>query len=374
MATFDLLSGRDVEDFVRGTVFLGVGGGGRGEDGLAHLERAMEEGLRLRFTDLSEIPDEEWLCVVYGMGSIAPAEPSLEKPFGLDVKVVRRPMVEAVKALEDYAKVKIGAVAIFEPGGANSPKALEAGMRHGSFVPDGDFCGRAVPEMHQTLAAIRGIAPFPIAICDDWGHRLFLADAPTLHSAEAIGKYVSLVTKAPDPLATCAHAAYLMKVSRARDVMVGGTMSLALKIGRAVRAARDGRKDPVAALAETSGGKTLFRGKVSRVDWESSKGYMSGTTWIEASGGATYSVWFKNENHLVRRGKKPLCMSPDLIHVVDSLTGEPITNTKMAAGMDVSVLGTPNMLFRNSPGIDCLGPAYFGFDQPYIPFENVIEP
>jgi DUF917 family protein len=371
MATFELSTRHDLEDFVRGVVFLGVGGGGRGEDGLAHLVTAAEEGITLRVTDLSEIPDEEWLCVVYGMGSIAPAEPSREKPYGLDAKVVRRPMVEAVKALEEYAKVKIGAVAIFEPGGANSPKALEAGMRHGSLVPDGDFCGRAVPEMHQTLAAIRGIVPFPIAICDDWGHRIFLAHAPTLHSAEAIGKYVSVITKAPDPLATCAHAAYLMKVSLAKEVMVGGTMSLALKIGRAVRMAREEGKDPVVSITEASGGKMLFRGKVARVDWESSKGYMSGTTWIDGSDGTTYSIWFKNENHLARKGEKAVCMSPDLIHVVDSLTGEPITNTKMAAGMDVSVIGTPNRPFRNGPGIDCLSPAYFGFDQPYVPFENL---
>jgi len=115
----------------------------------------------------------------------------------------------------------------------------------------------------------------------------------------------------------------------------------------------------------------LFRGKVARVDWESSKGYMSGTTWIEGSDGTTYSIWFKNENHLVRKGENAVCMSPDLIHVVDSLTGEPITNTKMATGMDVSVIGTPNRPFRNGPGFDCLSPAYFGFDQPYVPFENL---
>lgn len=116
MATFQLSSRQDLEDFVRGVIFLGVGGGGRGEDGLAHLNAAMDEGIPLGFTDIGDIPDEEWLCVVYGMGSIAPAELSKEKPYGLETKIVRRPMVEALKALEDFAKVKIGVVAIFEPG------------------------------------------------------------------------------------------------------------------------------------------------------------------------------------------------------------------------------------------------------------------
>ena len=32
MATFELASRHDLEDFVRGVVFLGVGGGGRGEE------------------------------------------------------------------------------------------------------------------------------------------------------------------------------------------------------------------------------------------------------------------------------------------------------------------------------------------------------
>jgi len=371
MATFQLLSRQDLEDFVRGVIFLGVGGGGRGEDGLAHLNVAMDEGIPLGFTDIGDIPDEEWLCVVYGMGSIAPAELSKDKPYGLETKIVRRPMVEALKALEDFAKVKIGVVAIFEPGGANSPKALDAGMRFGALVPDGDFCGRAVPELHQTLAAIKGISPFPMAICDDWGHKVYLVNAPTLHSAEAIGKNISVITKAPDPLATCAHAAYLMRMSLAKEVMVGDTMSYALKIGRAVRLAREQGKDPVSAVAKESGGKMLLKGIVKEVEWESSKGYMSGTTHIVGEDKQQYSVWFKNENHLVLSGDKPICMSPDLIHILDSETGEPITNTKIQEGLNVSVLATANHPFRTSEGIKGLCPEYFGLNYPYVPFETI---
>jgi DUF917 family protein len=361
---------RDVEDFIRGVTFFGTGGGGRPEDGQAHLERCLAEGIDLGWVDVNELSNEAWGCTVFGMGSIAPKGEE-EDDFGLVKKVVPRPMVAAINELAEYAQVKIEIVTAFELGGSNTPKAMDAGLRVGALIPDGDFCGRAVPELSQTTAALAGISAAPVAICDDWGNKLIVKSTATVAAAEGIGKMISIVTKAPDIKATCAHAAFLMQGKEIKKLIVPNTLSKSLNVGKVIREAREKGDDPVLAAAVAAQGKCIFRGEVSNVKWVSQEGYMIGTTTISGSddyGVEQLEIWFKNENHLVTYNGKPLVMSPDLIHVVEADTAEPITNSKMEQGLKVAVIASPNYRYRTAEAIAALGPRHFGYDFAYKPF------
>lgn len=360
----------DVEDFVRGLTFYGTGGGGRPEDGIRHLEECLEAGLEVSWIDPDSLPDDAWACTVFGMGSIAPANVPGQAPYGLTGKRVKFPMVEALRELEACTGVKVEVIVPFELGGANTPKAMSAAYRVGAKVTDGDLCGRAVPELTQTKAALMGIPAVPVTIADDWGNVILVKEAPTLAAIEAVGKMISTVSKAPDPAATCAHAAYLMKTGDLKKCIVKGTLSKSLELGRAIREAREGGRDAVEVICATAGGRLLFRGTVARKEWKSERGYMFGTLIIEGSGdfgGQRLEIWFKNENHVAWRDGVPVCMSPDLITVVTEDAGEPVTNTVVAQGQHVAVIGVPNPDYRTKEGIDALGPSHFGLAVEYIP-------
>lgn len=366
----------DIHDFVRGVTFFGTGGGGRPEDGVAHLKLCLEEGMEIKWVDVETISDDAWCCSVFGMGSIAPVAPTDTAPYGLKERVVAYPMVEAVRKLEEFAGVEIKAVIPFELGGANTPKALAATLRLGAIIPDGDFCGRAVPEFCQSTVAIGGEKIEPVVICDDWGNHVIVKSAATLHVVEGIGKLISTITKAPDPKATCAHATLLMQGHMLKKYLVRNTLSRSLQVGKAIRIAREEGKDPVKMAADAAGGKCIFRGVIEDVQWVSEKGYMEGTMFIkglENYRNQTIQIWFRNENHYLKRNEKILVTSPDLIQLVEPDSGEPITNTRIAKDMPVAVIVIPNLRYRTPEALRALGPEHFGIKTKYTPVEQILK-
>jgi hypothetical protein len=285
-------------------------------------------------------------------------------------------MVEAVQELARYTGLDIRAIVPFELGAGNTTGPLDAAVRLGLAFVDADYAGRAIPELSQTIAAIAGYPLWPAAICDPWGNRLILKSAPSAQVAERIGKMISIVTKRPDPMATCAHAGFLLRAEQMKQLVVPGSLTLALKVGSAIREARQANRDPLKAATDALDGWLLFAGIVTRKDWESRDGYMVGTTFIEGTGafeGHTFTIWFQNENHVTWHDDAPYVTSPDLIMVVDHDTAEPFTNTVLPQGHRVAVLGAKaDKRYRTAQGLAALGPAHFGFDLPYRPIETLV--
>jgi DUF917 family protein len=59
---------------------------------------------------------------------------------------------------------------------------------------------------------------------------------------------------------------------------------------------------------------------------------------------------------------------PDLICLIDTDTGAPVTNPNYSRGQNVAVVVLPAPLpFTTPKGLDAFGPAYIGLDQPYRP-------
>ena len=104
---------------------------------------------------------------------------------------------------------------------------------------------------------------------------------------------------------------------------------------------------------------------------------MYGTTHLKGLGkfeGYKMSVWFKNENHITWKDDKPFIMSPDIITIVNLLTGEPTMNNEITKGDCVAVIGIKaDDKYRTSEGIRKLGPTHFGFDFEYVPIEQVMQ-
>ena len=369
----------DVHDLVHGLTLLGTGGGGRPEQGLESLLPHVQAGGAVSWADPNAIPDDAWVCSTFGMGSIAPTKslsPEERRALGYPAEwTVARPMVRAVRELEGYTGKKVAAIVPFELGAGNTATPMDAAMHVGAAIVDGDFAGRAIPELCQTSAAIAGMSFAPGAIVDPWGNVLLVKQTASELLTERIGKLVSIATKLPDMKASCAHAGFLMSGKDLKRVAVPGGITRALAVGRAIRAAKARGADPVAAAAEALGGWVLFRGRVAKKEWESRDGYMYGTTTVDGEGADarhTLRVWFKNENHVTWRDGAPWVLSPDLIMTIGA-DGTPYTNTLLPEGARIGVVGAvADPRLRTPAALDLLGPRHYGYDLAYTPIEELI--
>ena len=95
----------------------------------------------------------------------------------------------------------------------------------------------------------------------------------------------------------------------------------------------------------------------------------------DTSGGHRMRAWFKNEIHVTWIDDRPWVCSPDLVTLVDPGTGRGFTNTEIDVGDRVVAVGMPGLEIFRRPDLllKGSGPAYFGFDVPYFPIEQLLE-
>jgi uncharacterized protein len=380
MAPTQLTSERDVRDLIRGLTLLGTGGGGRPDVGLDYLLPHVNGGASIGWVAPGTIQADGWVCSVFGMGSIAPTDPlsaADRQALGYPAQWrVARPMVRAVQELEAHTGRPIVAIVPFELGAGNTAAPMDAAIRLGLPIVDGDCAGRAIPELAQTTASLAGIRFAPGAIVDPWGNILIVKETPSDLLAERIGKMISIATKLPDMKAPCAHAGFLMTGRDLERVAIPGGLTRALAVGRAIREAVEASGDPVAAAARALEGWVLFRGAVERKDWESRDGYMYGTVAISGTGSDErhrLRIWFKNEHHISWKDDEPWVVSPDLLMVMDSASGEPYTNTALAEGAPVGVVAArADAKLRTPAALAALGPRHYGHDIAYRPVEALL--
>lgn len=119
-----------------------------------------------------DIDDDAWIICTYGMGSIAPHTPEVQekmKKMGYTDIEVERALPEAVKRLEKYIGKEIDAIVAIELGGINTPAPIDAAARLGKKI-NGDYAGRAIPEIVQTTPSLTGENVCPITSIDRCSH------------------------------------------------------------------------------------------------------------------------------------------------------------------------------------------------------------
>jgi len=373
MSSYTLKNKQDVEDFVRGVTFMGTGGGGDPKLGLDFLLKALEEGYKLNWVDISEIDEEEWVAMPFYMGSIAPiSEENLKKlkEMGLGEPTVERPLIKAVQELEKCKQIKLGALIAGELGGSNTPAPLDTAARLNKVFIDGDFAGRAIPELTQATPCVKNKSICPLVMCDLWGNVNIIESAINFGMVEEYGRSIVMVTNQ-----MTGNIGFLMKVKELKEVMIPGTLTDSYVVGKTIRKAREAAgQDPVEKAVEVIGGHLLFKGTVTGREFEDKKGFMFGTHVFEGLDefqGHTFKIWFKNENHITWLDNKPYVCSPDIITVVALGDCEPITNTYLKVRQQVAVIGKPHIKYRDKGDVNLLIPKHFGFDIEWKPMERM---
>lgn len=161
---------------------------------------------------------------------------------------------------------------------------------------------------------------------------------------------------------------------QARECLAGGTLSLAVSIGRTIADARAGSGDPSEALAHTLGGRIIHRGKVTDVIRRTEGGFALGQALVEGTGqhvSSNMSLHFQNENLMAMCDGVVVTTTPDMIIVVDAATAEPITTENLRYGQRVHVLTAPcDPRWHTVEGLAVVGPAYFGYDTPSLRWDG----
>lgn len=365
---------QDCEDLLEGALWMGTGGGGSYTEGIELLEEIIQEGLPLGWVAAENVPDDVWTVTVGLHGSIAPLSPETLAEIrnkGLTEAQDEWYLVKAVKELGISLGMDFGCVVSGELGPASVADTLAVGARLGVPVVDGDYIGRAVPEETQSTYCLYGKNSNLFAGVDRWGNSVFVKNAVNTHSLERMAKMLAVASYGDIAVATTPLLAEEMK-----RIIVPGTLTQCLEIGRAIRQARINGENPIDKALETINGWRLFDGKVVKLETEDRDGYYFGIAEITGIGvhaGQTLKVWFKNENQVTWLNGVPWICSPDLVSLVYREDGRGIYNGELKEGDEVVAIGIEGVeAFRTEAGLKLAGPRHFGFDIDYRPIEDLV--
>jgi DUF917 family protein len=353
------LQPENVEDLALGATVLGTGGGGDPYVGKLMALQAIQEHGPVRLLTLDEIGDDELIVPTAIMG--APTVIVEKLPQGDEI-------LRAFRALEAYLGQPIKATMSIEAGGLNSTIPIMVAARLGLPLVDCDGMGRAFPEVQMVTHTLYGIPATPMVLADEKGNSV-LINTINNRWAETFARSITV-----DMGATALQAAYAVNGRQLKEAAIPNTMTLCEEIGRTIRLARSEKGDVIAAVQGVTGGFRVFHGKVVDVRRRTEGGFARGEAvleGIEEDAGGRLTLHFQNEHLVARLDGEVVVSVPDLITVLDSDTGEPVTTEGLRYGFRVVVLGIPcTPKWRTPEGLAIVGPRYFGYDIEYRPVEE----
>ncbi|POO55538.1 DUF917 domain-containing protein [Agrobacterium rosae] len=348
----------NIEPLATGAWILGTGGGGNPYISTLNLRRLYAEGKRVQVMDPMALDDDDMVAVVSMMGAPLVSQERLGDPAHL---------ARAVEVMEDFLGKPFRAIMSVEIGGSNAISSFLAAAMLDRPVVNADAMGRAYPEAQMTSFAIGNLPMFPLSLVDVRDNEVIVTRAASWKWMERISRKVC--TEVGSTAATCKAPRTGKEV---KEWGIHYTVTKAVELGRAVIDARTRHDDPVKAVLDHEGGKQLFRGKVIDVARETTGGFLRGRTIIEGSDadrGSRMELGFQNEWAVAFRDGEPVAMTPDLLCLLDTVSGSAIGTESVRYGQRVTVVALPAPELLTTPaGIAAVGPRAFGYD---IDFRSV---
>lgn len=320
----------EVKAAVLGGALLGGGGGGSAEEGLRLGLKALEAG-EVKLYSVDELPGDAVVVTVSAVGAPAAKEAVL-KPEHL---------ARAVELLREFG-VKVDALITAENGGFNTVNGWYQGAVLGVPVLDAACDGRAHPTGVMGAMGLHRVENYQSIQAAAGG------DASK-------GRYVEVVVKAGLSRAAsmirvaAVEAGGVVGVAR-NPVDLGyvkehgavGAISQAIELGfKLLRGIDEGDvASAVERVSSSLGGWVVDEVTIVERLLATERGFDTG--FLKLRGGrGDYEVSFFNEYMTLEKGKKRLATFPDLIALVDSKTGVPITSAVASKGMKALLLAVP---------------------------------
>ncbi len=162
-----------------------------------------------------------------------------------------------------------------KPGGVNSHHAIRGRCRQRPALIDGDGMGRAYPELQMVTFTMHGVSATPMVLCDDKGNSIVL-DTVDNAWTERLARSATVEMGGSALLAF-----YAMDGATAKKAVVRGTLSLCQKLGRTLREVRAAHGEPVTAITDLLGAKTIFHGRIRDIERRTVGGFARGNARFE---------------------------------------------------------------------------------------------
>ncbi len=346
----------ELEPLAIGAWILGTGGGGSPYLGYLNIKRLYEAGTTVSLMDPAALDDDDLVAVVSNQGAPLVGQERLSDP-----EFAAKP----VRMMEDYLGRKFRAVMSVEIGGGNAIQPFLVSAVMGMPVIDADAMGRAFPEAQMTSFAIADLQMFPLTQADIRDNEVIVTRAASWKWMERISRKVC--TELGSIAATCKAPRSGREV---KDHGILHTVTKAINLGRAVLAARREHRDPIDAILRSEDGLRLFAGKVQDIERRTTEGFLRGRARLEGldgDAGNGFDLDFQNEFIVGRRNGEAVITSPDLICVLDSVSGEAIGTESLRYGQRVTVIALPAPPILLTPkGLAHVGPRAFNYDIDFV--------
>ena len=343
--------------------FLGTGGGTHPYLELLNIEKLYNAGRSVRLIDPLDLSDDDLVAELGYMGA-----PLVTKERLPDPEHICRP----VRLMADLTGARFAAVMTGEIGAENGILPLLVAALMDVPVVDADTMGRAFPEMQMSSFVIRGLSLTPFVLCDIRGNDVFLTRAVKPIAVERIGRQIC--TEMGAMAATCRPPRRGSEV-KAHGVL--GSVSRAIKLGKAVRVSREEHLDPVETILAAENGILLFRGKVVDVVRQTTQGFVRGAASVDGLGdyaGRRFEVEFQNEFTIGRLDGELKITVPDLICIVDAITAEAIGTETIRYGQRVAILSLPaDPVLISEEGLNYVGPRAFGYPFDFVSLHRMAQ-
>ncbi|KAL3418384.1 hydantoinase [Phlyctema vagabunda] len=372
-----------------GCYIIGCAGGGTTYSKYLETRQLLRSGETMTIVDINDLPPDTHCPPLSGVGSPAVGA---ERPGGNAV-------LHALQTMEDHLKIKYGAMLSVEIGGGNGMEPLVWGSSKFYNLPtvDGDLMGRAFPSFEK-------ITPFisaenindllPCCLSDGDGTNIIMTTSKDPGSVDKVLR-AAVVTMG----SAAGGVSRPLTGTQLRSVAIPKTHSLAWRLGRAVAIARSRATistvsdDIIQEFGGSQSAGKIFAGKIVGVGQKLYKGHSYGNLVIQKladyereAGEATedgieqLSIPFMNENLVVEASytsgeKKIIATVPDLIMVIDTLTGEAVGVPEYRYGLKVMVIvASAHPLWTSTKrALEIGGPTAFGYDLEFKPFGTFTE-
>ncbi|KAH8892391.1 hydantoinase [Thozetella sp. PMI_491] len=378
------LSETDADYIAIGCYILGCAGGGTPYGVYLQVRELLREGGKIKIVDIEDLPENTECNPLAAMGSPIIA---VER-IGGDL------ILHAMKNMEKHLNVKFTSTMAAEIGGANGMQPLLMSSSRYFDIPcvDADLMGRAFPsfEMSSLFISTTDINYLlPASLSSGDGTDMVLTSAKNPLAVDQVLRAACITMG----LAAGISAKPISK-SELQQWSVHKSMSLSWRLGRAVLRARAAstistlHHDIITEFGGPQSAKKVFEGKIVGIGQTIHKGRSHGNLVIEKlkdyekdqvgggesdDGPVKISIPFMNENLILEATyasgeTKVLATVPDLIMVLDKLTGEALGCPEYRYGLKVMVIvASAYPLWTTERGLEIVGPKAFGFDMDYTP-------
>ncbi len=352
LSTPSMIGERELDALAIGANILGSGGGGDPAYDLITAKECIREWGPVLLLSVEDLDDHAWVAPVGYMG--APLVCLEKLPSGREFPLIVKQLAQCQRP--------VSALVPFEIGGSNAFAPFCAAGQLGLPVLDADTFGRAFPEMNMSVCELAGLSPSPAIIVDNQDQYAIV------HANDGKSMERQLRALTTSMGASAAVCTYPLQGKQAKQILIKGSLSLAIQMGKAFLEAGEKGERSAPALLKQWQGKFLFEGTIVDVVSSLEGSFLKGHVLIE-KGMQQWNIHYQNEFLAVEgQNQQFLVTTPDIIVIFDNDSGLPVPVERLAFGLQVCVCALPAPHIWQTPiGLACVGPKAFGFQCDYHP-------